>query len=85
MQLLYLHNPTDAQRLDDIITAYTPRVRRICPALGDAVLQPLIERMAQRQLANERSPIEACAGLRHQTPRQRRLRPADVLHLRAVS
>lgn len=85
MHLLHLHQPTDAQRLDEIITAYTPRVRRICPELGDAVLTPLIERMAQRQLATERACIGLRTASRDRTRRQRRLQQADILHLRAVS
>jgi hypothetical protein len=62
MQLLHLHEPTDAQRLDEIITAFAPRVRRICPELGDIVLTPLIERMARRQLAKERATHHSIRG-----------------------
>jgi hypothetical protein len=32
-------------------------VRRICPQLGDGILLPLIERMAERQLAHERARL----------------------------
>lgn len=84
MQLLHLHDPTDAQRLDEIITTFTPRVRSICPALGDAVLLPLIERMARRQLATERART---ARRSRAVPlhRQRQPRQAEIAHLRAVS
>lgn len=85
MQLLHSHEPTDAQRLDEIITAFTPRVRRICAQLDDAVLAPLIERMAQRQLATEQARIGLVPVRRLRLPRQRRLRSVDILHLRAVS
>lgn len=85
MQLLHRHTPTDAQRLDEIIRDYTPRVRRICPELDDAVLMPLIERMAQRQLANERTRVGFGGLPRGRMRTQRRLRQTDTVHLRAVS
>jgi hypothetical protein len=43
----------ETRQLDDIVNAFTPPMRRVCPHMADAALRAMIERMALQQLADE--------------------------------
>jgi hypothetical protein len=53
MQLQLVRATRDTRQLEEIVSAFTPRMRRICPHLADAQLREMIERMALQQLADE--------------------------------
>jgi hypothetical protein len=74
MQLVLQRTTTHSQqRLDEIVAAFTPAARRICPHLRDDILRDLVDRMAQRQLATERHRI---ARQNRLPARSRAIRPA---------
>lgn len=70
MQLQLVQATRETRQLDEIVSAFTPRMRRICPHMADAALREMIERMALQQLADEQRRL--------MTPRRtpRRLRSA---------
>lgn len=59
MQLQLVRATREARQFEEIVSAFTPRMRRICPHLADAQLREMIERMALQQLADERRRLAA--------------------------
>jgi len=53
MQLQLVRAPGGTRQLDEIVTAFTPPMKRVCPHMADAALREMIERMAMQQLADE--------------------------------
>jgi hypothetical protein len=53
MQLQLVRATRDTRQLDEIVNAFTPPMRRVCPHMADAALREMIERMALQQLAEE--------------------------------
>jgi hypothetical protein len=56
MQLQLVRATHDTRQLDEIVNAFTPPMRRVCPHMADAALREMIERMALQQLADEQRP-----------------------------
>lgn len=54
MPLQLVRTTRETRELDEIVHAFTPRMRRVCPHMADAALREMIERMALQQLADER-------------------------------
>jgi len=66
MQLQLVRTTGDSRQLDEIVNAFTPPMRRVCPHLADAALRAMVERMALQQMADEQrrcaaAPRHACA------------------------
>jgi hypothetical protein len=63
----------ETRQLDDIVNAFTPPMRRVCPHMADAALRAMIERMALQQLADEQRrsaiPLRASRLRRSRTSR----------------
>ena len=59
---LQLVRTDDGRQLDEIVSAFTPLMRRVCPYLTDADLRAMVERMAMQQLTAEQR--------RHTRPRR---------------
>jgi hypothetical protein len=59
MQLQLVQATRDTRQLDEIVNAFTPPMRRVCPHLADAALREMIERMALQQLADEQRRLAA--------------------------
>jgi hypothetical protein len=59
MQLQLVRATRDTRQFEEIVSAFTPRMRRICPHLADAQLREMIERMALQQLADEQRRLAA--------------------------
>ena len=75
MQLQLVRTTGDTRQLDDIVNAFTPPMRRVCPHLAGAALREMVERMALQQLAAEQRRRAA-------TPRRtraRRIQPPPLL------
>lgn len=53
MQLQLERATGDSRKLDEIVNAFTPPMRRVCRHMADAALHEMIERMAMQQLADE--------------------------------
>ena len=53
MQLQLVRAASETRQLDEIVNAFTPRMRRVCPHMAEAALREMIERMALQQLADE--------------------------------
>lgn len=53
MQLQLVRAIGETRQLDDIVSAFTPPMRRVCPHMADAALRAMIERMALQQLVDE--------------------------------
>jgi hypothetical protein len=53
MQLQLVRATGETRQLDEIVNAFTPPMRRVCPHLAEAALREMIERMAVQQLADE--------------------------------
>jgi hypothetical protein len=53
MQLQLVRATREARQFDEIVSAFTPPMRRVCPHLTDAELRQMIERMAMHQLLEE--------------------------------
>jgi hypothetical protein len=70
MQLQLMRRTGDTRQLDEIVNAFIPPMRRVCPHMADAALREMVERMALQQLADEQRRLA--------TPRRssRRPRPA---------
>jgi hypothetical protein len=70
MQLQLMRRTGDIRQLDEIVNAFIPPMRRVCPHMADAALREMVERMALQQLADEQRRLA--------TPRRssRRPRPA---------
>ena len=72
MQLQLVQATGDTRQLDEIVNAFTPPMRRVCPHMADTALREMIERMALQQLADEQRRVRT-------TPRRvRGRRPARV-------
>jgi hypothetical protein len=79
MQLQLVRATREARQFDEIVSAFTPPMRRVLPHLADAELREMIERMALHQLAEEQ---RRCAAPRHAS-RSRRVasgRRTSTLH-----
>jgi hypothetical protein len=63
MQLQLVRATGETRQLDEIVNAFTPPMRRVCPHMAEAALREMIERMALQQLAAEQR--------RHTTSRRR--------------
>ena len=59
MQLQLVQAASDTQQLDEIVNAFTPPMKRVCPHMAEAALREMIERMALQQLADEPAASEA--------------------------
>ena len=53
MQLQLVRAAGETRQLDEIVNAFTPPMRRVCPHMAEAALREMIERMALQQLAEE--------------------------------
>jgi hypothetical protein len=53
MQLQLVQSASDTRQLDEIVNAFTPPMKRVCPHMAEAALREMIERMALQQLADE--------------------------------
>jgi hypothetical protein len=53
MQLQLVRATVETRQLDEIVNAFTPPMRRVCPHMAEAALREMIERMAVQQLAEE--------------------------------
>ena len=53
MQLQLVRAAGETRQLDEIVNAFTPPMRRVCPHLAEAALREMVERMATQQLADE--------------------------------
>ena len=54
MQLQLVRAVGETRQLDEIVNAFTPPMRRVCPHMAEAALREMVERMALQQLADER-------------------------------
>ena len=54
MQLQLVRAVGGTRQLDEIVNAFTPPMRRVCPHMAEAALREMVERMALQQLADER-------------------------------
>ena len=79
MRLQLVQATGETRQLDEIVRAFTPPMRRVCPHLAESALREMIERMARHQLADERRC--AAPNRRSRTARQRTTRPFDKLHV----
>ena len=72
MPLQLVRATRKTRRLDEIVSAFTPSMRRVCRHMSDAALGEMFERMALKQLADEQRRLAA--------PRRstRRTRPAPT-------
>jgi hypothetical protein len=70
MQLQLVRASGETRQLDEIVNAFTPPMRRVCPHLAEAALREMIERMALQQLADEQRP-QATVARRRTTLRTR--------------
>lgn len=57
MPLQLVRASPGTRELDEIVDAFTPPMRRVCPHMADAALREMIERMALQQLADERRRV----------------------------
>jgi hypothetical protein len=62
MQLQLVRATREARQFDEIVNAFTPPMRRVCPHLADAELRQMIERMAMHQLLEEQRRSTAPRG-----------------------
>ena len=53
MQLQLVRETGETRQLDEIVNAFTPPMRRVCPHMAEAALREMITRMAMQQLAEE--------------------------------
>jgi hypothetical protein len=53
MQLQLVRATSEVRQFDDIVRAFTPPMRRVCPHLAEDALREMIERMALHRLAEE--------------------------------
>jgi regulator of protease activity HflC (stomatin/prohibitin superfamily) len=79
MQLQLVRAAGETRQLDEIVNAFTPPMRRVCPHLAEAALRDMIERMALQQLADERRRPTTVARRRT----TRRAHPARFTTLQA--
>ena len=64
MQLQIVRASGDTRQLDDIVSAFTPSMRRVCPYMAEVALREMVQRMALQQLADER---RRCAAPSHRS------------------
>ena len=72
MQLQLVRAVGETRQLDEIVSAFTPPMRRVCPHLAETALREMIERMALQQLADDqrrRSAMRRRTSRRAQPPR----------------
>lgn len=74
MHLQLVRASNDTRQLDEIVNAFTPPMRRVCPHLADAALREMIVRMAVQQLADEQRHSARRVTKPYSTPRQVRIR-----------
>jgi hypothetical protein len=80
MQLQLVRATPELRQLDEIVNAFTPSMRRVCPHMADAALREMVQRMATQQLADEQ---RRCAPPRRRSNvrRPRTSRPVGDLHV----
>jgi hypothetical protein len=78
MQLQLVQSASETRQLDEIVTAFTPPMERVCRHMADAALREMIERMAMQQLADERR--RRAWSRRRARARTRPTRDFGVLH-----
>jgi hypothetical protein len=64
MQLQLVQATSETREFDEIVRAFTPPMRRVCPHLAESALREMIERMAMHRLAEAQQQSAA--------PRRRR-------------
>ena len=78
MQLQLVRVTCETRQLDEIVDAFTPPMRRVCPHMADAALREMVERMALQQLADEQRRLATPRRTGRRTPPARtfgQLRP----------
>jgi hypothetical protein len=53
MQLQLVRAAGETRQLDEIVNAFTPPMRRVCPHMAETALREMVQRMALQQLADE--------------------------------
>ena len=53
MQLQLVRETGETRQLDEIVSAFTPLMQRLCRHMSAGALREMIERMALQQLADE--------------------------------
>ena len=53
MQLQIVRPSGEIRQLDEIVSAFTTSMRRVCPYMAEVALREMIQRMALQQLADE--------------------------------
>jgi hypothetical protein len=79
MQLQLVRATSDTRQLDEIVNAFTPPMKRVCPHMADAALREMIARMALQQLADEQRRY-AAPRRRARTRRSETTRNFNTLH-----
>ena len=75
MQLQLVRATSETRHLDDIVSAFTPPMQRVCPHLPGAALREMVERMALQQLADEQCRLTAAR--RRSNVRRARIKRGD--------
>ena len=78
MQLQLVRATGETRQLDEIVNAFTPPMRRVCPHMAEAALREMIERMALQQLADEQRR-RASVARRRTTRRSQPTRSFTIL------
>jgi hypothetical protein len=81
MQVQLVRANVNARQLEEIVSALTPPMRRVCRHMADAALQEMIGRMAMQQLADEERRRAARCGRRSRAsaaPRRTRAKSGAV-------
>ena len=79
MQLQIVRASGETRQLDDIVSAFTPSMRKVCPYMAEVALREMIQRMALQQLADERRRC-AAPSRRSCVPRSRSTHNFGTLH-----
>jgi hypothetical protein len=59
MPLQLVRATRETRGLDEIVNAFIPPMRRVCPHMADAALREMVERMGLQQLAEEQRRLAA--------------------------
>jgi hypothetical protein len=78
MQLRLVKVASETRQLDEIVNAFTPPMKRVCPHMAETALREMIERMALQQLADEQRHVRVRA--RRTRGRATPARSFGVLH-----
>jgi hypothetical protein len=76
LQLVRATRTRETRQLDEIVNAFIPPMRRVCPHMADTALREMVERMALQQLADEQRRL---AIPRRSSRRPRPARPFGQL------